>query len=118
MPLQAGDQTFETVWPGNTTPQAVDGTGTAPRSLCGFVLQNTAASARYVRLFNASGAPTMGTTKAKLVIPLAAGAVLTLNLLRPPLFDLGLWVAVTAGQSDTDNAAPTSGDVLVNVLYQ
>jgi hypothetical protein len=119
MPLSNGDKVFEKVWPGNTTPVAVDGNGAVPESLCGFILQNTAAAFRYVRLFDKASAPNMGTDLAKLVIPLAAGQVLAFPALpRPPLFVNGLWVSVTTGQADNDSTAPTAGDVLLNLLYQ
>lgn len=113
--IQNGDSVFEVVWPGNTTPQQA---GTGAVSLGGWVLQNTAVSARYVRFFNSVAAPTMGTATAKLVVPLAAGQVLAVSIERPPAFGSGLWISVTAAQPDNDNTAPTSGDVLVNVLYQ
>lgn len=119
MPLNAGDNVFEAVWPNNTTPQAPDGTGSSAVSLCGWVLQNTAAAARYVRFFDKASAPTMGTDKAKLVVPLAAASTPgPVMLPRPVLFKSGLWVSVTTGQADTDATAPAAGDVLANVLFQ
>lgn len=115
----AGDLVFEVVWPGNTTPVAADGTGTAPISLGGWNLFNVAAAARYVRFFNKGSAPTMGTDTAVLVIALAAsGGKDVTQLLRPHLFEKGLWLSVTTGIADTDNSAPAASDVLVNVFYQ
>jgi hypothetical protein len=113
-----GDQMMETVWPNNTTPQAVDGAGATPANLCGFSLFNAAASARYVRFLNKATSPVMGTDLAKFVIALPAGTARDFKFLRPPLFDKGLWVSITTGIADNDNTAPAANDVLVNVLYQ
>ena len=115
--IDSGDKVFHSVWPGNTTPQAADGTGTAPAALGGWSLYNVAATARYVRFFNAQ--PTMGTSTPDLVVPLAAsGGRSDVVLHRPHLYPAGLWISVTTGESDTDNTAPTASDVVVNVLYQ
>lgn len=116
--LGSGDLIFEAIWPGNTTPQAVDGTGTAPRNLCGWTIQNVAASVRYVRFFNSNVAPTMGTTLPTLVVPVPATSHLSVREPRPPLFNLGLWVSVTTAEPNNDNTAPTASDVLMNILYQ
>jgi hypothetical protein len=113
-----GDNVFEKVWPANTTPVAADGAGTNALSLGGYVIQNTAAAARYVRFFDKSSAPTMGTDLAKIVIPVAAGAVVSVDYNRPPGFTKGLWISVTTGQADNDNTAPVAGDVLLDVFYQ
>jgi hypothetical protein len=115
--LGSGDLIFETIWPGNTTPQAPDGAGNVPRNLCGYTIVNTAAAARYVKLFNKATAPTMGTDTPAMVIPLAAGTTVHLSFSRPPLFALGLWVSTTTGISNSDNTAPAASDILMNLLY-
>jgi hypothetical protein len=111
-----GDKPFHAVWPGNTTPQAADGTGTAPAALGGWSLYNVAGTARYVRFFN--GQPTMGTSTPLLVVPLAAGGRADKSLDRPLLFPAGLWISVTAAEPDTDNTAPAASDVVVNAFFQ
>ena len=116
--ISNADSAFEKVWPGNTTPLAVDGTGTTARTLGGWSLYNAAAAARYVRLFDKASAPTMGTDTAKLVVVVPAGSCRDFALPRGVNFVNGLWVSVTGGETDTDNTAPTASDVLVNLFYQ
>jgi hypothetical protein len=118
MALHIGDLVFEAVWPGNTTPQAVDGTGTSPRSFCGFSIFNAAAAARFIRLFDNSVSPTMGTTLPKIVIPLATLTSVHVSYIRPNLFVNGMWVSVTTGIANNDNTAPAASDVLMNIFYQ
>ncbi len=111
------EQVFHSVWPGNTTPQAADGVGTAPAALGGWSLYNVAAAVRYVRFFN--GQPTMGTSTPFLVVPLAAsGGRSDLVLHRPVVCSAGLWISVTNGEADNDNTAPTANDVVVNAFYE
>jgi hypothetical protein len=114
--IDNGDKLFHSVWPGNTTPQAADGTGTAPASLCGWCLYNVAAAVRYVRFFN--GQPTMGTSTPNLVVKLPASGASEVQLDRPPVYPAGLWISVTNGEADNDNTAPTASDVVANVFYQ
>lgn len=116
--ITGGDKVFERVWPGNTTPVAVDGAGNVANTLGGWVLFNAAASTRFVRFFNKGVAPTMGTDTARLVVPLPAGALANVGLVRPVLFDLGLWVSVTTAMADADNTAPVANDVLMTLFYQ
>jgi hypothetical protein len=112
------DLLFEKVWPANTTPVAVDGSGTSGRNVAGCVALNAAAAARFIRLFDKASAPTMGTDQAKLVIPIEAGKSIRLLFPRPPYFQNGLWVSVTTGIADNDNTAPAATDILLNILYE
>jgi hypothetical protein len=116
--LGSGDLIFETIWPGNTTPQAPDGAGNVPRNLCGWTITNVAASVRYIRFFNLAVAPTMGTTLPALVVAVPATTNVSLREPRPPLFNLGLWVSVTTAEPNNDNTAPTASDVLLNIYFQ
>lgn len=117
MPIQ-GDLVYgPTPWPNNTTPVALDGTGSTPENFTGYELLNAAASARYVRLFDKASAPTMGTDTPKIVIPLKAGESVHFVYPRPPLFNSGLWVSVTTGIANADNAAPSANDVLMTLYY-
>ena len=118
MPLSTNDLQFKASWPGNTTPQAPDGSGAKPETLCGYAITNTAASARSVKFYDSATSPTVGTTVPKRTIEVAAGATAVADFLRGKQFVEGLWVAVTANPADTDNTAPTAGDVILTVDYQ
>ncbi len=116
--LHSSDNQFKASWPANTTPQAPDGSGAVAVSLCGCTITNTAAAARSVKFYDLAAAPTVGTTVPKRTVTVAAGSSLTIDFIRGKFFKAGLWVAVTVNAADTDNTAPTAGDVLLTVDYQ
>jgi hypothetical protein len=118
MPLSVNDHQYKTSWPANTTPQAVDGSGTSPLTLCGYSLANLAAAARFVKFYDKASAPTVGTDVPKRTIELPASAMLAADYVRGKEFKLGLWVSVTTAGVDTDNTAPAANDVLVTIDYQ
>lgn len=113
-----GDQNFEKVWPGNTTPVAVDGTGSNAVLLTGYALFNAAASARFVRLFDKATSPVMGTDTAAVVLAVPAGGTLNVDLHRGKRFLKSCWVSVTAAMADTDNTAPTTSDVQMTLAFR
>lgn len=98
----------------NTTGAAsvasvLSGTTTASTSvkasagrLLGFHLQNSAASLRSVKLFNATSV-TMGTTPAVFEVDLAPNQTISLNLEGGIAFGTGIRYAVTSAKGLTDN---------------
>jgi hypothetical protein len=113
-----GDKQFRVNWPNNTTPVAPDGAGTSAVTLAGFGITNTAAAARFVRFYDVSSAPTVGTTAPKRVIEVGAGLSLYMDFARGKNFLNGLWMSVTTLAADTDTTAPAAGDILATVDYQ
>lgn len=77
-------------------------------------------SVRYLKFYDKSTAPTVGTDTPKLTIPVpantqGAGVVIPFNI--PIVFDTGLSFAITSGSADNDTGAVGAGDVIVNLTY-
>src|SRR5262249_23258938 len=112
------DRVFKVAWPASTTPQAPDGSGTSPVSLCGYSLTNVAVSPRYLKVYDKSSAPVVGTDSPKLTIDVpASGSRQSAPLFRAARFQFGLWISVSVNPLDSDNTAPSAADVLVTVLW-
>jgi len=78
----------------------------------GVAVTNTAASARWIKIFNLAGASvTPGTTSATAEIGLSAGQTLEWSLEGGAAFSTGITIMVTGGQGLTNNTAVTAGDV-------
>ena len=78
-------------------------------------------SVRYLKFYDKSTAPTVGTDTPKLTIPVpantqGAGVVIPFNI--PIIFDTGLSFAITKGSADNDTEAIGAGDVIINLSYQ
>jgi hypothetical protein len=85
------------------TPAAATIKATAGR-LLGFQLQNSSASLRSVKLFNAA-APTLGTTSAQFEIDIPAGGFVALNFEGGLSFGTACTYSVTSAKGLTDNTA-------------
>src|SRR5262249_16757915 len=112
-----GDKPFRVSWPGNTTPQAVDGAGNVARTLAGFTIANSAAAARFVRLYDQTSSATVGSDAPKRVVQIGAGTTLSVDFARGKQFINGLWMSVTTLAADSDTTAPAAGDVLATVDF-
>lgn len=93
------------------TPAAQSLKASAGRLLM-MKLRNSSASTRFVKLFNVSGAVTMGTTSALLDYPIPAGGELSIETDLGIAFTTGLQVAITGAVGLTNNTAITAGDVV------
>lgn len=76
---------------------------------------------RYLKFYDKSTAPTVGTDTPVLTIPVpantqGAGVVIPFNI--PILFSDGLGFAITSGSADNDTGAVGAGDVIINLSYQ
>lgn len=99
------------------TPAAQQIKGAAGR-LLGAVLSNTAASPRWVKVFNALAASvTPGTTAALTEFAIAANQTVEFHLEGGAAFATGITIMVTAGQGLTNNAAVAAGDVTGFTLH-
>jgi hypothetical protein len=77
---------------------------------------NAAASARYLKFYNSTGAPTVGTDTPRMTIYLPASTGFALDF--DDYFSQGIAYALTTGSADNDTGALTAGDVLgLNVSY-
>ena len=86
--------------------------------LLSVVMTNTAASARWLKIFNLlSASVTPGTTAALAEIGIGAGQTIEWSLEGGAGFSTGITIMVTGGQGLTNNAAITAGDVTGITLH-
>lgn len=86
--------------------------------LVGLLVTNTAASARWLKIWNtASGSVTVGTTAALFEAGIPAGQTLQLNVEGGLAFGTAITIAVTGGQGLTNATAVTLGDVTGVVIF-
>lgn len=97
-----------------TTPVQIK---TTAGQIYGWHFVNNATSTRYVRFFNVSTSPTMGTTSPTFVIPLpgSGGAVLSPDNAGIPMAT-GIFYSITTGATDLDNTAPAANDVVGTIF--
>jgi len=87
--------------------------------LFGWYLYNAAATARYLKFYNATAAnTTVGTTTPVLTIPVAAGAAANVEFSNGIAFGTAISAAVTTGLADNDTGAPAANDFIINILYK
>lgn len=93
------------------TPAAQSIKASAGRMLA-FVLTNSAASTRWLKVFNtAAGSVTLGTTSAIYELAIPPGSTVNVDLDGGIGFSTAIVVAITGGQGLTNNTAVTLGDV-------
>jgi hypothetical protein len=79
---------------------------------------NNAAAARYLKIYNVAGAPTVGTDVPTHTIYLPAKSAFALDWPSGFFFSTGIGYALTTGSADADTGALTAGDVLgLNLEY-
>jgi hypothetical protein len=80
--------------------------------------QNAASTTRYLKLYDLSRAPVVGTDTPKKTLALPPGAAFAFDWSNPYSFRNGLAYALTTGAADSDTAALTAADVVgLNVDY-
>ena len=85
----------------------------------GWYIYNAAASARYLKFYNATTAnTTVGTTTPVLTIPVAAGAAANVEFANGIAFGTAITAAVTTGLADNDTGAPGANEFIANILYK
>lgn len=91
-----------------------------PCKVTGGYLRNRAAAEKWVKVYDKVTAPVVATDVPKLVIGLPAGAYIGLGDIVGTYgyrFALGLALAITGAEADTDATAVAAGDVSVNFIY-
>jgi hypothetical protein len=87
----------------------------------GWVITNVNASARFVKLYNKTTAPTVGTDTPSmtLVIPgNATGSGMVASSFNPGIyFSDGIGYGITTAVADNDTGAPAATEVVVNLFY-
>lgn len=90
---------------------------TSAANVYGLSVMNTSATTKYVRLFNLTTAPTMGTSVPIMVVAVPATSSKEIQYVPALRFNTGLAVAITGGAAATDNTAVAAGDVQLLVSY-
>lgn len=79
-------------------------------------LRNNAASARFLKIYNKSSAPIVGTDTPLITEYIAAGASIILDFSKGFYFSAGIAFALTINATDSDTTALTAGDI-VNLQF-
>jgi len=85
--------------------------------LYGWYIHNKNAAILYLKLYNVSGAPTVGTTTPVMTIPIPPGAAANVSFPNGITFGTGLGVGATTGVADNDTGAPGANDLVGNFFY-
>lgn len=83
----------------------------------GYHLTNNTASTKYVRLYNSTTAPTVGTTVPAAVIPIAPNSSVLVDHTIPMSFGTGISYSITGAFADLDATAVAAGDVVGHILW-
>jgi len=97
-----------------TNPTAVK---TSQATIGSLVATNLGATTRYLKIYNKTSAPTVGTDVPVLVFPIPAGQVLNIQSAIGLRLTTGLAYAITGGIADGDTTAIGYGEVVVNISY-
>lgn len=89
-----------------------------PGKIGGWFFVNNAASTRYVKIYDTAGIPNPASDIPKLVIPIPPASDSKFALGGAIKFALGIAIRCCTGAANTDNTAPTTNDVAVNVFYK
>jgi hypothetical protein len=86
-------------------------------NLYGISIMNASAATKYVRLYNLTTAPTVGTSIPIMVVAVPATSSKEIQYVPAVRFGTGLAVAITGGAAATDSTAVAAGDVQLLVSY-
>ena len=78
----------------------------------------TAATARYIKLYNKATAPTCGTDVPTFRLLVPANSCITANLQVGYAFGTGIGFCMVTGAADSDNTAVTASDMFLNIGYK
>lgn len=91
---------------------------TSAGTLFALIASNTAASPRFIKLYNKASAPTVGTDVPVLTIPIAASATAQIDLgTLGYRFATGIALAITGLAADSDTTAIAANEVKVLISY-
>lgn len=92
---------------------------TSACKLAKIIGYNASTSVRYLRIYNKSSAPTVGTDTPVLIIPLAPSSNFEFNLADIGLhLTTGMSIAITGNAASNDNTAIAANDILgLNIIY-
>ena len=87
-------------------------------NLKGGLIINTNAAARFVKLYESTDAPTVGTTAPALTIEIPASSQLPLAWPDGINFSKTMWMATTVNVADSDATAVGAGDLYVQLFVE
>lgn len=83
----------------------------------GYQLANTTTSWRYLKLFNTTTAPVVGTTVPLYTVPIPPGTTSDLTQTVPLSHSAGISYSITANPADIDTTAVGAGDVVGYIAF-
>ena len=90
----------------------------AAGTLWSAVVSNTSAAARFLKFFNLTGAPTVGTSVPVFTVPIPPGGTVLVNGGSNGIrFGTGISLAITGAAGDLDTTAIGAGDVKVATTF-
>lgn len=99
----------------NTTPVSIQQLG---GNLKGLIAVNTNAAIRYMKFYDSTDAPAVGTTVPVLTVQIPASGSASPVLSPDGVgFKSSMWVAFTVNAADSDNTAVGAGDVITTIAY-
>lgn len=87
-------------------------------NLKGALIINTNAAARYVKLYDSTDAPVVGTTVPSLTIQIPASSQLALTWADGVNFSATMWMSTTTGVADSDATAVGAGDLVTQLFIE
>lgn len=90
----------------------------APCRVHGYQIHNQSTSIRYIKLYNVSTAPTVGTTTPAMTIGIPASTQIAEEFQGGIYFATGIGIGGTTGIADGNSGAPTANDISINLFYK
>ncbi|QBQ99256.1 hypothetical protein [Paraburkholderia pallida] len=87
-------------------------------NLTGALIINTNAAARYVKLYESTDTPVVGTTVPAMTIEVPASSQLALAWPNGVNFSQTMWMATTDNAADSDATAVGAGDLITQLFVE
>jgi hypothetical protein len=84
----------------------------------GWYICNNATAARFVKLYDKATAPTVGTDTPVMTLEIPASSAANVSFPFGIAFTNGIGIGATTGVADNNSGAPSSNDVVTNLLYK
>lgn len=86
--------------------------------LHGYYISNTSSSVRFVKLYDVSSAPTVGSSTPLITIAVPGNGAANVGFPFGPTFITGLGIGMTTGAGDSDTGSVGSSEIIVNLFYE
>lgn len=118
-PQTANGNSVHRVISGASTNAAVVKNGAG--QLYGWVISNSNASARFLKIYNKATSPTVGTDTPIMTIPIPGNTSWVTGHVEFAMgipFSTGIGLAITSGVADSDTGAISANEVVVHIVYK